>query len=104
MMAKGIVVLAVAAAVAGAGYYRMRTHGPAAGALGQDPEEAPRAVAVEVATAMKKNVPVLLAGIGNVTTMASVAVKSRLDNEITGVHFADGAKVNKGDLLFTLDT
>jgi RND family efflux transporter MFP subunit len=36
--------------------------------------------------------------------MASVAVKTRLDNEIVGVHFADGAKVKQGDLLFTLDT
>jgi membrane fusion protein, multidrug efflux system len=38
-----------------------------------------------------------------VTTIASVAVRSRLDNEIVGIHFADGARVNKGDLLVTLD-
>jgi RND family efflux transporter MFP subunit len=36
--------------------------------------------------------------------MASVAVKARLDDEIVGVHFADGTKVKQGDLLFTLDT
>jgi RND family efflux transporter MFP subunit len=102
-MAKGIVVVALAAVVGLGGYYAYRSSGQAGSAVAQAPQ-APRPVAVEVATAVKKNVPVLLEGIGNVTTMASVAVKSRLDNEIMGVHFADGAKIKQGDLLFTLDT
>jgi RND family efflux transporter MFP subunit len=38
-----------------------------------------------------------------VTPITSVAIKARLDTEIVGVHFADGARVKKGDLLFTLD-
>jgi RND family efflux transporter MFP subunit len=42
--------------------------------------------------------------LGTVTTMASVAVKTRLDNEIVGIHFTDGAFVKQGDLLVTLDT
>ena len=42
--------------------------------------------------------------LGTVTPMASVAIKSRVDSEIAGVHFADGAKVKQGDLLFTLDS
>jgi len=36
--------------------------------------------------------------------MASVAIKPRLDTEITGVHFSDGVMVKQGDLLFTLDS
>src|SRR5271169_5311439 len=64
----------------------------------------PRAIAVEVATTVKRNTPVLLEALGNVTTLASVAVKSRIDNEIVGVHFTDGAFVKKGDLLVTLDS
>lgn len=72
------------------------------GAVAQGPK-GPAAVSVEVATAVKKKTPVLLEGIGNVTTMASVAVRSRVDNEIVGMHFADGAKVEKGDLLVSLD-
>jgi RND family efflux transporter MFP subunit len=36
--------------------------------------------------------------------MASVAIKTRVDSEITGVHFADGAHVRQGDILFTLDS
>jgi membrane fusion protein, multidrug efflux system len=66
-------------------------------------QQGPRAVAVEVATAVKKKTPVLLEALGNVTTIASVAVKTRIDNEIVGIHFTDGAFVNKGDLLVTLD-
>jgi hypothetical protein len=41
---------------------------------------------------------VLIEALGTVTTMASVAVKSRLDNVIVGIHFADGAYVKRGDL------
>jgi multidrug efflux system membrane fusion protein len=36
--------------------------------------------------------------------MASVAVKPRIDSEIVGIHFADGAFVKRGDLLITLDS
>jgi RND family efflux transporter MFP subunit len=39
-----------------------------------------------------------------VTPITSVAIKARLETEIVGVHFADGARVKKGDLLFTLDS
>jgi membrane fusion protein, multidrug efflux system len=63
-----------------------------------------RAVAVEVAKAVKKKTPVLLEALGNVTTIASVAVKPRIDSEITGVHFTDGAYVKQGDLLISLDS
>src|ERR1700722_12847436 len=72
------------------------------GAAAQSQPAAVRAVAVEVATAVKKKTPVLLEALGNVTTMASVAVKSRIDNEIVGIHFTDGAFVKQVDLLVTL--
>jgi len=41
--------------------------------------------------------------LGTVTPIANVAVKTRMDTEIVGVHFRDGAIVKQGDLLFTLD-
>jgi RND family efflux transporter MFP subunit len=63
----------------------------------------PRPVAVEVATAVKRKTPVEIEALGNVTTMASVAVKPRIDDEIVGIHFSDGAFVKKDDLLVTLD-
>ena len=75
------------------------------GAVAQAPRgNAPRTVPVEVATAVKKTVPVTVEALGNVTPIASVAVKPRIDSEIIGVHFRDGATVNQGDLLFTLDS
>jgi multidrug efflux system membrane fusion protein len=62
-----------------------------------------RVVPVDVALAVKKRVPVRVDLLGSVTPIASVAVKSRLDSEIVGVHFQDGAMVRQGDILFTMD-
>ena len=73
-------------------------------AAAQNARQAARAVPVEVAIAEKKPVPVRLEALGNVTPIASVAIKARLETVITGVHFADGARVKAGDLLFTLDS
>jgi len=75
------------------------------GAVAQAPgQNSQRPVPVEVAIAEKKKVPLRLDALGSVTPMAAVAIKPRLDSEIVGVHFADGATVKKGDLLFTLDS
>ncbi len=60
-------------------------------------------VPVEVATAERKAVPVRIESLGNVTPIASVAIKARVDTTIMAVHFRDGAEVKKDDLLFTLD-
>jgi RND family efflux transporter MFP subunit len=62
-----------------------------------------RRVQVTTDVAVRKQSPVLLEALGNVTTFASVAIKPRIDDEIVGVHFADGAEVKAGDLLITLD-
>ena len=61
-------------------------------------------VSVELARAERKPVPVDVDSIGTVTPISSVALKSRLETTIVAVHFEDGAKVNEGDLLFTLDS
>ncbi|MDC7786973.1 efflux RND transporter periplasmic adaptor subunit [Rhodoplanes sp. TEM] len=63
----------------------------------------PRAVAVETGTATRKKAPVTIEALGSVTPLASVAVRTRIDSEIVGIHFEDGAVVKKGDLLVTLD-
>jgi membrane fusion protein, multidrug efflux system len=62
-----------------------------------------RLVPVETAVAGRKTMPVRLTALGNVTPVASVAIKTQVDTTITEVHFRDGASVQKGDLLFTLD-
>ena len=73
------------------------------GASAQGPQK-PRVVSVELAKAERKPVPVDVDSIGTVTPISSVALKSRLETTIVAVHFEDGAKVNQGDLLFTLDS
>jgi len=65
--------------------------------------QAVRVVGVDVARAERKQVPVRLDALGTVTPIASVALKARVDTNIVGVHFRDGAHVEKGELLFTLD-
>ena len=53
------------------------------GAIAQAPRQnAPRAVPVEIVTAVKKVVPVRIEVLGTVTPIASVAVKPRVDSEI----------------------
>ena len=94
----GVVVLAVAGLAVFAGrQFWARTEQTA-----HKPARA-RTVSVEVARAEKKRVPFDIDAIGTVTPIASVALKSRVETTIVSVHFEDGARVNKGDLLFTLD-
>ena len=75
------------------------------GAVAQAPRPNAQARGVPVITAVaeKKKVPLQVELLGTVTPIASVAIKSRLETEIVGVHFNDGAMVKQGDLLFTLD-
>ncbi len=73
------------------------------GAVAQAPRQNAPRVPVEVATAVKRQVPVRVEALGSVTPIASVAIKARVDTEITDVHFRDGALVKQGELLFTLD-
>jgi len=98
----GLGVVAVVAAVA-IGLFTRSAWSPQ-GAVAQAPQVGSRGIPVEVTVAAKKRLPVQIEALGSVTPMASVAVKTRLDTEIVGVHFSDGATVKQGDLLFTLDS
>jgi len=91
------------AALAGAAVVTRNVWSPQ-GAVAQAPAQGPRVVAVEVATAVKKSTPVQIEALGTVTPMASVAVRSRVDSEITEVLFADGARVKQGEILLKLDS
>lgn len=61
-------------------------------------------VPVRVATATVKPTPVQIETIGTVQTIASVAVKSRIDAVIDKVVVQDGQFVKAGDPLFQLDS
>ena len=82
--------------------YTTRSSWMGSNASAQGPQR-PRMVSVELAKAERKSVPVDVDANGTVTPISSVALKSRLETTIVSVHFQDGAKVNEGDLLFTLD-
>jgi membrane fusion protein, multidrug efflux system len=86
------------------GYFSGGAVAQAPGQKGNPKANAQRAVPVDVAVATKKSVPVRVDLLGTVSPIASVAVRTRLDSEIVGVHFKDGATVKEGDLLFTLDS
>ena len=73
---------------------------------GTDPataKAAPPAVAVTVADAAARDVPVQVRAIGNVQALATVGVQSMINGEVTKVHFAEGQEVPEGALLFTID-
>ncbi|BBF92476.1 efflux RND transporter periplasmic adaptor subunit [Blastochloris tepida] len=66
---------------------------------------APARAAVPVVTEKveRRTMPVTLDAVGTVQPVASIAIRPRIDSEITEVHVAEGAVVKAGDLLFTLD-
>jgi RND family efflux transporter MFP subunit len=98
MICGGVLVVGALVAV-----FVTRSSWMGTGASAQGPQR-PRVVSVELATAERKPVPVDVDSIGMVTPISSVALKSRLETTIVAVHFEDGARVNEGDLLFTLDS
>jgi len=102
-----LILVTVVAAVAAAGYVTRSSWmdmGGAAKAQAQGPARGGRTVAVQVATAQRKPVPVEVDAIGTVSPIASVALKSRVETTITEVHFDDGARVKQNDILFVLDS
>jgi RND family efflux transporter MFP subunit len=98
-----ILFVGIVGIAAGAAYATRTSWMAGSGASAQGPQR-PRMVSVELAKAERKSVPVDVDAIGMVTPISSVALKSRLETTIVSVHFEDGAKVNEGDLLFTLDS
>lgn len=63
-----------------------------------------RSVPVTVAQADRRDIPVVVSAIGNVTPLQTVQVKSMVTAQIVKVHFTVGQDVQKGQLLFTLDS
>ena len=67
------------------------------------PPAAPAPAPVVAVKAQLKTVPVQLRAIGTVRVFATVAIRPRVNGEVIGVHFKEGAYVKKGDKLFTID-
>lgn len=58
---------------------------------------------VVTAQVARKTLPDQIHAVGNIEAYATVQVKSRIDGEITRVHFKEGDTVRNGQSLFTID-
>jgi multidrug efflux system membrane fusion protein len=75
---------------------------PAAGKQGSKGPSLPTPVFVEPARTGDMNV--YLTGLGSVTPLNTVTVRSRVDGQLMEVHFREGQTVAKGALLATIDS
>jgi multidrug efflux system membrane fusion protein len=82
--------------VALSGYWRS-TAGP------QRALPVPPRVSVVAASARTRDVGVYLYGLGTVTPLNTVTVRTRVDGQLLGVHFQEGQIVRSGDLLAEID-
>jgi membrane fusion protein, multidrug efflux system len=64
---------------------------------------ASQAVPVSVATVQRQDLPVYLTGLGSITPLNTVNVKSRVDGQLASVTFKEGQQVKKGQLLAVID-
>jgi multidrug efflux system membrane fusion protein len=99
LMAAGGLVVVVAAAVALAAYFGTDSRAKE----GRKATKGPPAVPVTVAAVVQETVPVRLRAIGNVEAFQTVAMKARVDGQITEVNFKEGAPVKKSEVLFRID-
>lgn len=58
---------------------------------------------VSVAAAVARDVPIYIEAVGKIVARAVVSIQPQVGGRITKVHFADGANVKAGDVLFTID-
>ena len=106
----GVLLVLVAAAAGGYFHYTRSTDGATQGASvpapkakargGFDPN---RATPVLSDVATKKDVNIFLNGLGSVTPLRTVTVRSRVDGELIKLHFTEGQTVKEGDLLAEID-
>lgn len=58
---------------------------------------------VAFATSEHRDIPIYLHGLGTVTALHTVTVRSRVDGELMKVNFTEGQLVNQGDILAEID-
>lgn len=58
---------------------------------------------VTVSAAITRDVPTYIDAVGKTVAREMVSIQPQVSGRITEIHFADGAELKKGDLLFTID-
>ncbi len=100
MLRRRWLVLPAIAVLALAAYAYALTRRP--DAAGGAPRTAPPAPVIAQA-ARQGDLPVTLEGLGTVTPLATVTVRSRVDGQLMQVRFEEGQMVQAGDLLAEID-
>ena len=77
--------------------------GARAGAGGAGGRRGGGPVPVVTARVQSKSVPVTIPAVGTAEALATVQIRAQVTGQLSGVHFAEGQDVRKGQLLFTLD-
>jgi membrane fusion protein, multidrug efflux system len=105
-----LLLVLIAGAAGGYFYFKRGSEGSAQGATvpapkgkakgGFDPN---RATPVVAGVATKSDINIYLNGLGTVTPLRTVTVRSRVDGELMKVHFTEGQVVKVGDLLAEID-
>ena len=93
------VLLALAVIGTAAWYYHRPSEQPKNAGRGQFGGPVP----VALATVQKGEMPVTLTGLGTVTPLATVTVKTQINGYLTEVAFQEGQMVKKGDFLAQID-
>jgi len=91
----------VAVGLAGYAVLARESEGQSAGGKASGP--AVRAVPVLGTAAATRDVGVYLTGLGTVTALSTVTVRTRVDGQLNEVAFREGQLVHKGDLLAQID-
>jgi multidrug efflux system membrane fusion protein len=106
----GVLLVLVAGAAGGYFYFTRSTDGAAQGSSAPAPKakgkggfDPTRATPVLADVATKKDVNIFLNGLGTVTPLRTVTVRSRVDGELIKLHFTEGQTVKEGDLLAEID-
>jgi membrane fusion protein, multidrug efflux system len=88
----------------GAVYFlRPKSTGTSGGAATKAAAKGPAPIPVVAATARKGNIGVYYSGLGAVTPLATVTVRTRVDGQLMSVRYREGDTVQKGDLLAEID-
>ena len=98
-----VVVAVVAVAAVGIFVYRRTSQKQAGAQRDQAAQAAGRAVPAVVATVQRRDVPIYLDGLGNVTAFKTVTVRCQVDGRLDQVLFKEGEPVKAGELLARID-